>query len=329
MLRRNIGYAETGSYAGIFTQFDVDSRTMLGTWPGLSPANTALYSFTTATFTNGDTRSQNPASNAVLLANIAGTPTPSTWYSTWLSISSGYLTWTVPKDGTYRITAAGAAGLCTNGTIAGIGAVMRGDFTLVGGTTLKMLIGQRGVPAYGSAGGGGTYVATSANSPLIVAGGGGGSSYNNNTSAQYDINATTSQIASGRGGFGGTSGGGGASYANSGGCGGSGAGGGGFTGNGQQLGGVQNALSFVNGGTGGQIQSGDSGLCVSPSQGGFGGGGGGGNTGPGGGGYNGGDADTYRGDYYAGNGGSSFNAGSNPSNSVANNGSGYITITAL
>lgn len=289
----------------------------------------ALYLFTTATFTNGDYRSQNPASSGQLLGNISGTPSPSTWTSTWLSISAGYLTWTVPKSGTYRITTAGAAGLRTDGSLAGQAAIMRGDFNLIGGNTLRMLIGQRGVPAYGSAGGGGTYVATSTNSPLIVSGGGGGSAYDNNITASYDINATTQQTGSGRGGFGGT-GGGGSSYSNSGGCGGVGAGGGGFSGSGQQLGGVPNALSFLAGGTGGEIQSGANSRCVPISQGGFGGGGGGGNTGPGGGGYTGGDGHSYdAGGYYAGQGGGSYNGGANQSNSVGHTGSGYIIITAL
>jgi hypothetical protein len=56
---------------------------------------------------------------------------------------------------------------------------MRGDVTLVGNSTLRILVGQKTTYNGGSylqrwsAGGGGTYVAYSNNNPLIVAGGGG------------------------------------------------------------------------------------------------------------------------------------------------------------
>ncbi len=66
-------------------------------------------------------------------------------------------------------------------TVGGMGARMRGDFTVTSGASLKILVGQRGASGdfnnlanYGAGGGGGSFVTLANNSPLLIAGGGGG-----------------------------------------------------------------------------------------------------------------------------------------------------------
>ena len=94
---------------------------------------------------------------------------------------TGIQEWTVPKTATYRIEAYGAQG-ATNGTSYGQGAVLKGDFSLNAGDTLRILVGQQGVGTPGNyafvGGGGGTFVAAGdslvTSYPLIVGGGGGG-----------------------------------------------------------------------------------------------------------------------------------------------------------
>lgn len=92
---------------------------------------------------------------------------------------------TVPANGIYRIKAIGASGgginsynlrnTTNNGPDGGggRGAVMSGEFSLIKGDVIKILVGQMGSSGYAShGGGGGTFVSTLNNIPLIVAGGG-------------------------------------------------------------------------------------------------------------------------------------------------------------
>ncbi len=85
-------------------------------------------------------------------------------------------TWTVPAGVTIiNIEAWGAqAGNGINTGIGGLGARMKGTFSVTPGQTLKVLVGQKGSDGYAGGGGGGSFIFDNNNNPLIVAGGGGG-----------------------------------------------------------------------------------------------------------------------------------------------------------
>jgi hypothetical protein len=175
---------------------------------------------------------------------------------------------------------------------------MQGEFLLTQGDTLKILVGQLGVVGGRFGAGGGTFVATSTNTPLVVAGGGGSQNYNgtsvgSNASSNPNPGYSTGVNVAADG---------------SGGCGMNGGGGAGFTTDGSA-----GALAFINGGTGGNSQTG---FCLTNSGGGFGGGGGGGNGGGGGGGYFGGTVSSNA-SRTGGGGGGSFNSGANQLNGLA------------
>jgi hypothetical protein len=271
----------------------------------ISPAAQATYSFTSHTFTNcSATGVSGPTQSACRSAYVT------TWDETSnFTVVSGIQFWVVPYSGMFRITAIGAGGASPGGN----GASMRGDFSLTGGSVIKILVGQAGSSGYGGGGGGGTFVATNANSPLIVGGGGGGRNYN---STQSGTNASTVHNPS-------SSSGDATAPNGSGGCGMNGGGGAGFNSDGSA-----GAKSFINGGSGGTTQTGH---CVTVAPGGFGGGGGGGNGGGGGGGYFGGAPGANSGVYPGGSGGGSFNSGTNQVNTLANNvaAAGSVTIVSL
>lgn len=98
--------------------------------------------------------------------------------------TQGVQDWTVPATGEYLITVAGGAGganLVLNYTGGG-GAVLSSKVNLSQGTTLKIVVGQKGTdtPANctygfcGAAGGGGTFIYESATTTYLAAAGGGG-----------------------------------------------------------------------------------------------------------------------------------------------------------
>jgi hypothetical protein len=311
-----------------------------------------LFAFTSFTFTNGTaTRQNGPTSFA-----SDSTYTSQPWYASYFTLSSGIQSWTVPADGTYRITTVGASGGQNNGGtyypgFPGQGAAIQGDFVLTKGTVLNLVVGQKGdYGENGSAGGGGSFVYTGSiggGGLLIAAGGGGGWGHGNNTyttgvkggggSATSTPVSGVSSPNPGDGGFqgiglGGRGGGGALTY-------GTGGGGAGWGSNGNN-GTASNYNGF--GGTrwiGGS--AGGSGLTGSNTgQGGFGGGGGwGGNNGAagGGGGYTGGGGGNgYNGNSWgAGAGGGSYNSGTNQVNTAGTTGqtggwsNGSITITKL
>ncbi len=240
-----------------------------------------------------------------------------------------------------HIIAAGAQGGNAETTAGGMGATMEGDFTVVPGTVLNILVGLKGmdynpnppVSIYGQrggTGGGGTFV-VAGTTVLVVAGGGGGASGISGTGVAPGGpgQTTTAGQSSPGGGSGGTNGGGGGTISNSGGFH-VGTGGGGYSGNGigasdgdtSRFGTAnQPGVAYINGGAGG----------VGGSQGrsgGFGGGGAAGASGGGGGGYSGGGAGSLTGTTLAGGGGGSINNGTNPVNTSGNHaGDGQVTIT--
>ena len=238
---------------------------------------------------------------------------------------------TVPVKGTYRIEVWGAQGgrveTGNDGLFGGLGARMRGDFSLDPGTVLSVLVGQQGTSNFGtefsanSGGGGGSFVVRSENNmPLIIAGGGGGIRNEAGVNGGPGLITTTAgNCTLTPGGVPGSDGKGGG-VLNS-----WGSGGGGFIGNGTDdtphgFGGQ----AFLAGGNGG-IKDGNN--CGDlPNPGGFGGGGAGNGCsgGGGGGGYSGGPGCNGAG------GGGSFNIGMNPSNNPGQrSGAGLVTITFI
>jgi hypothetical protein len=268
--------------------------------------SSTLFAFLTATFTNGGQTGRTGPSLTQLRNGISGNDL---WKNNtqYFDSSNGIMTWVVPETAVYDIRVAGARGGNSTcyGPSGGSGAIMRGDFLLTVGTTLKLLVGQMGQDdCYDGGGGGGSFVTLSNNSPIIIAGGGGGGSASGfSGSGGKNSNTGTNGWSTswGSGGNNGTGGGGSTA-----------GGGGGLTGNGTGSWGGQ---SFTNGGIGGPNANG-----------GFGGGGGGGGTNGagGGGGYSGGGYAPWS---YDAAGGGSFNGGTNQINTVSNTSHGFITIT--
>jgi len=185
-------------------------RWLITSYTSLVPVGPELYSFTTATFTSGGATGQNGPIISQARSGLTGTPTPSDWYNTYLTMTTqGIMLWTVPTTGSYTIEVWGARGgnEAGNNYQGGYGARMKGTFTLTQNDVLKIMIGQSGGQSYGG-GGGMTALATNANVPLIVAGGGNSLS----PWSSQPVNATTattgvngSYAGAGSGGNGGSS----------------------------------------------------------------------------------------------------------------------------
>jgi hypothetical protein len=314
----------------------------------------SLYQFTTANFTPGSQIGRLGPSLAVARTGLTGTGTD-TWKNNteFFNVTDGIQYWTVPEDGVYTIEAWGAAGgsnFGISGANGGLGARMRGDFTLSAGEVIRILVGQQGLStgntcAAGS-GGGGTFVVRSPyntlGSALLVAGGGGGGA--TTSGVQAGIGGTTSNsgtFSNGSNVSGGQVAGTGGAQPPSTPCGiiyvsGSGSGflssGGGPVGAPGSSSNTGGGFAFVDGGFGGDRTRGTNGSDF--LDGGF-GGGGMGNYGAGaGGGYSGGgggagtscSCSAWRG----GGGGGSINNGTNQSNSAAvRSGNGQVTITKV
>lgn len=313
--------------------------------PGILVSNVdSLYDFTTFTFTNATATGRSGPSLANCLGAYDTGTNPWLTNTSYFNVTSGIQYWTVPRTGTYTITAAGAqGGTSTSPTLRPTigGAVITGTFALTAGEVIRILVGQQGTASnnfYGS-GGGGSFVIRSPynNTASILAIAGGGAGINYRTGNPTYITTAPGQAGNAPGNIAGieasNGGGGGASLTNGSNAtdgqnqasGGWGGGGGGFVGNGGYSGtapggvnGAQGGFSWTNGGLGGLSVS-------SVADGGFGGGGAvGAGAGGGGGGYNGGTA----GDNASfGGGGGSYNSGTSPTNTAgANVGQGYVTI---
>jgi hypothetical protein len=236
-------------------------------------------------------------------------------------------TFTVPADGTYRITATGArgaAGTNSPSLSGGCGAQIAGTFTLQSGDELQILVGQKGTAAtYSGGGGGGSFVASNG-APLVIAGGGGGvragaqvngrpgSVGTAGTAGSVSSTYTSGFIAGGTDGLGGARA---SSY---------GAGGGGWSGNGASDGNYgEGGFAFSDSTSGGNGGLGKT--CGGLAHGGYGGGGAGNGCygGGGGGGYSGGGGGRV------GGGGGSWNAGADPAAEAGvctTSGHGLVTI---
>jgi Putative Ig domain len=328
------GSAYNGSTSTTYT-FTVNATDANGTVSTSSTLSIAASFFavgTSFTFTAVGTSGQyGPTQSAVQSSYSATSWTQSTAN---LSVNGGIQYWTVPVTGTYRITAAGAAG--GGGSAAGYGGITAATVNLTVGQIVRILCGQMGATGDSShgSGGGGTFVVQSPYntdaSILCSAGGGGGRGVGGNATTYGQGNYGGSSGQGSGGSSGGTGGGGGSGAGTSGGGNGyaQGAdqtgctwasGGAGFGGNGGANCNVTGARSFINGGAGGNSSS--SGNAV----GGFGGGGGCGDRGGGAGGYSGGGGGTDN--NYSGGGGGYYTIGSSvASTSNANSGAGYVTV---
>jgi hypothetical protein len=299
-----------------------------------------LFTFSSHIFTNvGVTGGNGPT-----LAQCRTAYSSTSWAANNLFFNmntQGIQRWTVPATGIYRIEVAGARGGNSASGTGANGVIIRGNFSLIQGEIINILVGQLGVNSAssggvaGAGGGGGTFVVSDSNNPLIIAGGGGGSGQNNRGS---DASYSTSGVS--RSGSGGVNGNG-ASGGNGDGSGG-GNNGGGFVSNGSTSG----AGGFSGGGGGGDLSrlqgkaylnGGQGGIAVNNTIGAFGGFGGGatgyvnGTTysdgGGGGGGYSGGGSGSSGGG--GAGGGGSINNGSNQSQVGTNSGNGYVSIVKL
>lgn len=306
----------TGLNVGTNYTFTVTAFNINGAGPNSAQSNSIaatsfLYTFTSATFTTGGQTGNTGPAYSTALSGLTG-PEVNNWKNntSFFNTSNGIQLWTVPVNGSYRITVYGAQGgqsQCWSPS-GGLGTVMTGDFFLINSAQLKLLVGQMGdSECYDGGGGGGTFVVYTNNSPLIIAGGGGGGSASGfsgsgGKNANTGTNGWSTSWVSG-----GSNGNGGSSYSTAG-------SGGGLNSNG---GGSWGGQSFINGGNGGPN-----------ARGGFGGGGGGGGTNGagGGGGYSGGGASVWS---YEAAGGGSFNGGSNQNNFVGHSGQGQIIIQFL
>lgn len=302
-----------------------------------------LYTFTTWTFTNGNSvgRTGPTTANLRALYNTTG----NTWINdnSFFTSNAGVQLWTVPRSGTYRVLARGAQGGPFAANAGGVGAVIQGDFLITKGTVLRVLVGQTATIASGrlyrdSPGGGGSFVVRnpssgnpSVNDILVIAGGGGGTGFSFLPAANASVG--TSGNAAVGGSFAGTGGTNGSGGGQSIGATSNGAGGGFLTDGAAN--GSGGGKSFLSGGLGG-----DTNALYAPTGGGFGGGGapnnGDLNRYAGGGGYSGGGASDAGGSVasnnIAGGGGGSFNAGNNQvnlGNVFGNFGNGSVTITFL
>ena len=184
----------------------------------------ALFPFTTFTFTDGGGSGHLGQSLASFLADSDYNTSTYSWLNNtdYFNVTTndgtyplGIQLFTIPKTGTYRIEArgahggnAGTTGTATNYT-GGIGAQIRGDFSLTQGEKLEILVGHSGSNrsgSYGGAcGGGGSFVvkenASVDGDILVIAGGGGGAEYySTRNSSDHGGNGRLSTYTGGSGG---------------------------------------------------------------------------------------------------------------------------------
>ena len=259
-----------------------------------------LYTYTTHTFTNAGVTGRDGPSLAQCRSAYSTTWDDNSSYFN--MTTNGIQLWTVPRDGTVRITAKGAQGgnSPSTGTYkGGNGAIVRSDHIVTSGMVLQILVGQMGGIDTTSQG------------------------YNGRPGV-FTLNGESS--SGGAGGIDGNGGGGG-EY--------TGGGGGFFTKGGQM---IQSSstdswpgstdvggLAFIDGGRGGDHSKNS--IPTYSARGGFGGGGGMGHGSGGGGGASGGGVSATSG-IFSGGGGGSYSA-TTQTNVGTGNGHGYVTIEYL
>jgi len=154
----------------------------------LTIGSTALYPFTSFTFTTaGASGSLGPSGSAILAAYTGSSSGSYFSNRTFFTTGSfqGYQIWTVPETATYEIEIAGAAsGVSSYPRIysGSMGAIVKARVPLTQGQKFTMVVGQRslntatsGLTYVGVGGGGGSFfVLSGSNTPYLVAGGAGG-----------------------------------------------------------------------------------------------------------------------------------------------------------
>ena len=196
----------------------------------ISVASSDLYNFTTHTFTNASATGRNgPTLLQCQSAYNSANWTQNTNYFN--VVTQGLQLWTVPKTGSYRIEAAGAAGgkntQVSPNREGGYGAVVTADVNLTKNDVVVIVVGQKGGDRgagptgnyCGGGGGGGTFVYRQSDlTYYVVAGGGGGAAASGTnllttqTTAHGKHNTTSGTTVTIAGGFsaaGGTDGNGG------------------------------------------------------------------------------------------------------------------------
>ena len=136
--------------------------------------------------------------------------------NTIVHVSSGSGTWTVPEDGYYRLTLAGAQGGNGSTGTGGKGNIVTSIYWLAAGRQFYYSVGSRGNTANSTGGGGGasfiglggsySTAATTA-TILVVAGGGGGAAYTSSGSYSNSISTSISSTDGGTNTYGGGGGG--------------------------------------------------------------------------------------------------------------------------
>jgi hypothetical protein len=164
--------------------------------------SSALYSFTSFTFTNAGAVGRQGPTYQQLTSSYSASANWVTTPSFFTASIRGIQQWTVPETATYRVEAAGAAG-GSNPSISfngGYGALVITDVILTQGQKINIVIGQKGGNRYtgsgaspynGGSGGGGTFMYDSASLSYYVAVGGGGGAAGNATNL-YSNQATAS-----------------------------------------------------------------------------------------------------------------------------------------
>jgi hypothetical protein len=164
-----------------------------------TPQDPPLFSFTTATFTNGGAVGRDGPGTSAAQGGMSGTPTPSDWNTngSYFTTSSGIQLFTVPKNGTYEIQARGASGSGggPNGG-GGQGAVISTRLSLTKSAQLGIVVGQMGQNEQSTGanggGGGGSFVYNYGDNTLYVAAGGGGGVGNQSVTSTNNASTSTS-----------------------------------------------------------------------------------------------------------------------------------------
>jgi hypothetical protein len=281
-------------------------------------------------FTNAGATGRFGPTQAQIDANYSGTSLEGA--VTINSTHQGIQEWAVPASGTYRIQVLGASSTeqtyNNNDNDKGLGAKLSGDFNLIVGDNLIILVGQMPIQSEFNGGGGGSFVAKGNNldvSTAVIIAGGAGSHRSGYSATGFEnlLDGTISTSGVDTYHAGGSNGSGGVNGTSNG-----GAGGAGFSGNGSaSYSEYTEAKSFRNGGAGGAYN-----YVGRQLDGGFGGGGAGGWGGSGGGGgYSGGGAgNNSTGIGAQGGGGGSYNSGMNQDNQAGvNEGHGKVIITYI
>ena len=153
------------------------------------------------------------------LALAAASAVPATARAVDFGYTGSIITYTVPRTGTYQLAAFGAAGGTSKNPSyvasqpGGLGTVASGNFSLVAGQKLSLLVGGAGANGTsgepqgdntGGGGGGGSFVVlalgSNSLSPLLVGGGGGGGgiTYAGGNGGTGTPGGAASQVYSGR-----------------------------------------------------------------------------------------------------------------------------------